>query len=77
MNRTKWHFDLNPNMGVFDKSVRYILSIALIIPILFLTAASVGWAIILPLIAIPVFGSALIGWDPIYALFQKRPTPMY
>ena len=77
MNKAIWHFDLSPNIGIFDKSVRYVVSTALIGAMLIATPTPVGWLVLLPLVAIPIFISAISGWDPIYALLQKRPTPRF
>lgn len=77
MNKTIWHFDLKPNIGTIDKSVRYIVGVALIGVMLIAPPTPVGWMVILPLVAIPIFISAFFGWDPIYALLQKRPTPKF
>ena len=74
MNKALWHFDINQNMGPIDKSVRYVVGATLIGVMLIMAPTPVGWFVILPLVAIPVFISAFFGWDPIYALFQKRPT---
>ncbi len=75
MNTTHWHFDLHPNVTNTDKIVRYVAGALLIGAILVVAPAPVGWVALLPLIAIPVVISAIIGWDPIYALFQKLPIP--
>ena len=75
MNTDKLHFDLNPNVGNVDKLARYAVGATLIGAILVVAPLQVGWIVFLPLIAIPIVISAIIGWDPIYALFQKLPTP--
>ena len=72
-----WHFDLEPNMGRIDRYARYTLSIALIGSILLVPQTPVGWLVLSPLIAIPVFISAYAGWDPVYALFQKKRSPKF
>ena len=72
-----WHFDLEPNMGRIDRYARYTLSIALIGSMLLVPQTPVGWLVLLPLIAIPIFISAYAGWDPVYALFQKQRTPKF
>lgn len=74
MTSTPWHFDLHPNVGNFDKVVRFGVAAAAIAIVLMTAPANVGWAVLLPLIAVPVVISAIIGWDPVYALFQKLPT---
>lgn len=75
MKKTIWHYDLNPNIGTIDKSIRYVVGAALIGVMLTVAPSPVGWLVILPLVAIPILISAISGWDPFYALFQKRPTP--
>ena len=77
MNKAQWHFDLNPNIGIIDRFARYMLSITLIVFALVATPTPIGWFVILPLIAIPIFISAFAAWDPVYALFQKAPTTIY
>ena len=72
MTKLKWHYDLEPNIGKFDKSIRYTVGVLLIAVILFTTTPTLGWYVLFPLLAIPVIVSAYVGWDPIYALFQKR-----
>ena len=72
-----WHFDLEPNMGQIDRYVRYTVSVALIGAMLLVSPTPVDWLVALPLIAIPVFISAYAGWDPLYALMQKRRTPKF
>ena len=74
MTTTPWHFDLHPNMGNVDKGFRYVTATALIGVVLATAPANVGWGALLPLIAIPLVISAIVGWDPVYALFQKLPT---
>jgi len=71
------HFNLSPNIGIIDKSIRYVVGASLIGVILIATPTPVGWLVLLPLIAIPILISAISGWDPIYALLQKRPTPRF
>ena len=72
-----WHFDLEPNMGRLDRYARYTLSIVLIGSMLLVPQTPVGWLVLLPLIAIPIFISAYAGWDPVYALMQKQRTPKF
>jgi hypothetical protein len=77
MDKAIWHFDINPNIGVIDKAIRYVVGATLIGTMLAIETTPVGWLVILPLVAIPVFISAFLGWDPIYALFQKRPIKKF
>ena len=74
MKKALWHYDLEPNIGIIDKSIRYTLGALLIAVILFAAPTTVGWYVLFPLFAIPVIVSAYVGWDPVYALFQKRST---
>lgn len=74
MTTTHWHFDLHPNISNRDKVVRYAVGAIAIGAVLATAPANVGWAVLLPLLAIPMVISAIIGWDPVYALFQKLPT---
>ena len=77
MKKAIWHFSLSPNIGIIDKSVRYVVGAALIGVMLMATPTPVGWLVLLPLVAIPIVISAISGWDPIYALLQKRPTSRF
>lgn len=74
MNTTHWHFDINPNVGNIDRLVRYVACAALIGTVLVLTPTPAGWTNLLLLTAIPIVISAIVGWDPVYALFQKHAT---
>ena len=74
MKKALWHYDLDPNIGIIDKSIRYLVGALLIAMILFVAPTTVGWYVLFPLIAIPIIASAYTGWDPLYALFQKRST---
>ncbi|MEJ2652634.1 MAG: DUF2892 domain-containing protein [Gammaproteobacteria bacterium] len=75
MNAGKLTFYHHPNVGNVDKIVRYVVGAALIGSILVVAPNQVSWIVLLPLMAIPIVISAIIGWDPIYALFQKLPIP--
>ena len=75
MNTAKLTFYHHPNVGNVDKLVRYGVGAALIGSILVVAPILIGWIALFPLIAIPIVISAIIGWDPIYALFHKMPTP--
>jgi hypothetical protein len=77
MKKAIWHFNLSPNIGIIDTSVRYFVGATLIGVTLIATPTPVGWLVLLPLVAIPILISAISGWDPIYALLQKRPTPRF
>ena len=72
MKKALWHYDLEPNIGNIDKSIRYAVGVLLLAVILLINTPTLGWYVLFPLIAIPVIVSAYVGWDPLYALFQKR-----
>jgi hypothetical protein len=75
MNTHIWQFDLNPNVGAFDKICRYAVGVGLLGVTLAVAPTPIGWVVVLPLVAIPILISAIIGWDPMYAMFQKLPIP--
>ena len=77
MNNIQWHFDLKPNIGIIDRFARYVVSVTLIGIALVAAPTPIGWIVMLPLIAIPIFISAFAAWDPVYALLQKAPVPIY
>ena len=77
MKNSTWHLDLNQNIGALDRTARYFLSIMLIGIVMLAAPTPIGWFVLLPLIAIPIFISAFMGWDPIYSLLQKAPTPVF
>lgn len=72
MKKALWHYDLEPNIGNIDKSIRFGIGVLLIGVILFINTPTLGWYVLFPLFAVPVIVSAYVGWDPLYALFQKR-----
>jgi Inner membrane protein YgaP-like, transmembrane domain len=74
MNTTTWKFGHVPNVGNVDKVVRYVAGAILIGITLAISPENMGWTVLLALISIPIVISAIIGWDPLYALFQKRPN---
>lgn len=76
MNTTKWHFDFYPNVGEVDKYVRYGIGALLIGSVLVLAPSPMGWDVLMPILAIPIVSSAILSWDPLYALFQKMRTPV-
>lgn len=72
MKKALWHYDLEPNIGNIDKSIRYAVGVLLLAVTLLINTPTLGWYVLFPLISIPVIVSAYVGWDPLYALFQKR-----
>ena len=57
----KWHFDLNPDVGKFDKYVRSVSGTTLFGVTLVTAPTPVGWMVMLPLIAVPIFITTIIG----------------
>lgn len=58
------------NVGMIDSAVRLATGSAMIGGFMLLSPTPVGWSVILPLLAIPVIVTAIIGWCPVYALFK-------
>jgi len=58
------------NVSVSDAIARYLLGTVLIIVTMLFTSIADPWLIAMALIAVPVIHSAIILWDPIYALFN-------
>jgi len=58
------------NISTADTLARYLLGTALILATMTLTSVADPWLVILALFAIPIVGSAIVQWDPIYALFE-------
>ena len=56
------------NLGIIDRSLRLFLGAAILIDILLMGDSPMQAA--LALVAIPLITSAMIAWDPIYALFN-------
>jgi len=61
----------NENVGFFDKQIRVAIGAAMIIAVLMNSPETMGaWKLLL-LASIPVIASAILGWDPLYALMGK------
>ncbi|MGD8938928.1 MAG: DUF2892 domain-containing protein [Gammaproteobacteria bacterium] len=59
------------NIGFIDRQIRALAGAAMLITPLAIQPETMGsWSIII-LLAIPLISSAIIGWDPIFALFGK------
>ena len=61
-----------PNLSFTDRQLRYIGGIALIAVPLAVAPETVGMWSILMLSSIPLIATAILGWDPIYALVGKN-----
>lgn len=58
------------NISAIDAIVRYVLGTALIIATMMFTSVADPWFVVLALFAIPIVSSAIMQWDPIYAIFE-------
>lgn len=58
------------NVGRIDRVVRYGISATLVVGFMLLAPTPVGASVVLPLLALPIFTTALTGWCPIYGLLQ-------
>lgn len=68
-------FGLKTNLGKSDRLLRYLVGAVLIGLLLFMSATastvwSVGWLVLLPLLSIPIVISAIMRWDPVYAMLR-------
>lgn len=62
------------NVGLIDRVVRFVASAAMVASFMAYQEAGTGLYAGLALLAIPVFTSALLRWDPIYALLGVNTT---
>jgi len=68
-------YGLRSNLGFTDRIARYLVGAILIGTLLILnvtaaTGESVGWLVLMPLLSIPIVISAIMRWDPVYAMFR-------
>jgi len=62
---------MEPNLSFSDRQVRFVLGVTMIAAVLIVAPETMGnWSIVL-LASIPLIISAIIGWDPIYAIAGK------
>ncbi len=71
---SKLKYGLVSNLGAADRVMRYLVGAALIGSLLLVSAVAsagwhMGWLVLLPLISIPIVISAIMRWDPVYAVF--------
>ena len=62
------------NVGMIDSAVRLAIGSSLIGGFLLFSPTPVGWTAILPLLAIPVMATAIMGWCPLYSLSNVNTT---
>jgi len=67
---TKQNF-FNLNLGFMDRQVRLVLGMAMILTVLLNPTEMTGAWNLLLLAAIPIVASAIVGWDPLYAIAGK------
>lgn len=68
------------NVSAADAVARYVLGAVLIMSSMVFTNVADPWLVVLALIAVPVIQSAIMQWDPIYAVFDigtHRPNVAY
>lgn len=58
------------NVGPMDAMVRYLLGAVLIASTMLFAGIHTPWMVLPALVAIPLINSAILRWDPLYALFQ-------
>lgn len=71
---SKSTYGLASNLGVTDRLIRYLVGAILIGTLLLVSGVAsagwhIGWLVFLPLISIPIVMSAIMRWDPVYAIF--------
>ena len=64
---TEFH---SQNLSISDAVTRYLLGAILILVTMLYTSVGDPWLIVLSLIAVPIIHSAIMLWDPIYALLD-------
>lgn len=75
MDAFREKYGLSSNLGLTDRIARYLMGIVLLGGLLILNMTmpadwSVGWLVLLPLCSIPIVVSAIMRWDPVYAVLR-------
>jgi hypothetical protein len=63
------------NVGITDRVIRLVIGIGLIISLLTMDSMNAGLAI--SFLAIPLITTAIIAWDPLYAVFKVNSFASY
>ncbi len=63
------------NVGMTDSASRLAIGSIMIGGFMLFSPTPVGWTVIMPLLAIPVISTAIIGWCPIYSVAKMNTTP--
>jgi len=67
---TQRHF-MEPNLSFTDRQLRFVLGAIMISGVLFVAPETMGMWSVVALASIPFIASAIIGWDPLYAIAGK------
>lgn len=62
------------NIGFTDRTVRAVLGLVLLVPIVLVIneATAVGWQLYTTVVSFYLLLTAMMGWDPLYAMFRVR-----
>ena len=63
------------NVGMADGASRLAIGSIMIGGFMLFSPTPVAWTVILPLLAIPIISTAIIGWCPVYALSKVDTNP--
>jgi hypothetical protein len=67
---TQRHF-MEPNLNFTDRQIRFVVGAIMIGSVLFVAPQTMGMWSLVALASIPIIASAIIGWDPLYAIAGK------
>lgn len=62
------------NVGMTDSAVRLAIGSSMIGGFMLFSPTPVGWSALLPLLAIPIVATAILGWCPLYSLSNVNTT---
>lgn len=79
MNRSeiKTRMQLSQNLGFMDRQLRAVIGALMIITPMLMVPGTIGVWSLLILASIPVIATAITGWDPLYAIFEKSTYAPY
>jgi len=61
------------NVGITERAIRYVLT-AMLVGVVFVAKGPFTWEVYAPLLSVYTFVTAVMGWDPIYELFEVDST---
>lgn len=67
---------MSRNMSDGDRAIRTLIGAILIGAVMISNGATLAWPGVLILLAIPLLITAIIGWDPLYALMNINTRKM-